>query len=53
MLTGPLLAGDALRALLPLPAAWRLAAFVALGYPDEEPAAPPRKGVDQVLRWVD
>ena len=53
VMTGPLLAGETLRALLPLPASLRVASFVALGYPDEEPAAPARRDVAKVLRWID
>jgi nitroreductase len=30
----------------------QLVAAVAVGYPDEEPNARPRKGVDEVTRWM-
>lgn len=51
-MTGPLLASGALREILEVPGSWELAALVALGYPDEEPAAPARKGIDKVVRWL-
>jgi len=53
VLTGPLLAGEALAAALPLPSGWRVAAAVALGYPAEAPPATPRKSAAHVLRFVD
>lgn len=52
-LTGPLLAAESLERLLGVPSGWHLAALVALGYPDEEPASPGRKKVGSVLRWIE
>ena len=52
-LTGPLIASDALRMVLAVPTGWEIAAFAAVGYPDEEPAAPRRKSPADVTRWID
>lgn len=52
-LTGPLIARPALEARLGIAAPWRLACLVALGFADEEPAAPPRRDAAALLRWLD
>ena len=51
-MTGPLLAAPALKSLLGIPPSWRIAAVVPVGYPDESPAATPRKPVEDVIRWT-
>lgn len=51
-LTGPLIASDALRMVLAVPTGWNIAAFAAVGYPDEEPAGPRRKSPAEVTRWI-
>jgi nitroreductase len=52
-LTGPLVAETALCQLLSIPRGWKIAAVVAVGYPDEIPEATTRKSVEAVLRWVE
>jgi nitroreductase len=52
-LTGPLIAMNALRELLTVPGGWNIVALIAVGYPDEQPAAPARKLPDDVTRWMD
>ncbi len=51
-LTGPLIAMDALRELLAIPAGWNIVALIAVGYPDEQPVAPARKSSTDVTRWI-
>ena len=51
-MTGPLVAGDAIRDILSIPSGWHIAALVPIGYPDEEPAPTQRKSIDHVTRWV-
>jgi nitroreductase len=51
-LTGPLIAMDALRELLAVPAGWGIVALIAVGYPDEQPVAPARKSPADVTRWI-
>jgi coenzyme F420-0:L-glutamate ligase / coenzyme F420-1:gamma-L-glutamate ligase len=51
-LTGPLIAMDALRELLAVPAGWNMVALIAVGYPDEQPIAPARKSPADVTRWI-
>lgn len=51
-LTGPLVARAELARLLQVPASWDIAAFVALGYAAETPAATARKTAQQVIRWI-
>ena len=51
-MTGPLLAAPALKEILGIPEAWRIAAFVPVGYPAEEPAPTTRKPVENVIRWL-
>jgi nitroreductase len=47
-----LIAADALHTVLGIPLGWDIAAFAAVGYPDEEPAAPRRKAPADVTRWI-
>jgi nitroreductase len=51
-MTGPLVAMRALKNVLGVPESWQIAAVVAVGFPDEDPATTPRKPVGAVLRWV-
>jgi nitroreductase len=51
-MTGPLLAAPALKEILGVPPAWRIAAIVPVGYPAEAPAPTPRKSVEDVIRWI-
>ena len=51
-LTGPLIAADNLRAILSVPSGWDIVALVAVGYPDEQPAATTRKPPADVIRWI-
>ena len=41
----------AVKDLLKLPEEERVACLIAVGYPDVDPAAPPRKDVAELLRW--
>ena len=50
-MTGPLVAADVVEPLLKVSRGWELAALVPMGYPDEEPEAPPRRGLDQLVRY--
>lgn len=52
VMTGPLVADRALRAILGVPDAWGLACLVAVGHPDEVPTPTDRKPVDKVTRWM-
>ncbi len=52
-MTGPLLADEDVRKLLPIPPSWRIAAFVPVGFPAEDPPATPRRPVEHVLTWID
>lgn len=51
VLTGPLLAGDALAGRLDLPAGHELTCLVALGRPAESPPPPRRKTVEQIVEF--
>jgi nitroreductase len=48
VLTGPLLAQDALAAILQVPAGHDLTCLVAIGHPAASPAAPRRKSIEQI-----
>ena len=50
-MTGPLLAGPAIKSILGIPASWRIVAIVPVGYPAEAPAPTTRKSVEDVVRW--
>ena len=51
VLTGPLLAQDALAGGLDLPAGHDLTCLVALGHPAESPAPPRRKTIEQIVEF--
>lgn len=51
VMTAPLLATDAWRSLPELPPGFEPTCLVALGYPAEIPAAPPRKALEHVLEF--
>jgi nitroreductase len=51
-MTGPLVAAEELKTILSIPASWDLAALIAVGYADEEPAVTTRKPAESVLRWA-
>jgi nitroreductase len=51
VLTGPLLAQDALAGALDLPAGHDLTCLVALGHPAESPAPPRRKTIEQIVEF--
>lgn len=51
-MTGPMVAADALLALLGVPDGWGIAAIVPVGYPAEDPRPTPRKDVARVTRWL-
>lgn len=51
-MTGPLVALEEVRAILEVPGAWQVAAFVPVGFADETPAPPGRKSIDAVVRWI-
>jgi len=52
-MTGPLVAADAVRDLLGIPASWHIVALVPMGFPDENPAATTRKAAPLVTQWID
>jgi len=52
-MTGPLVAGGAIRTILRVPASWQLVALVPLGYSDEDPAPTERKAVEHVTQWIE
>jgi nitroreductase len=52
-MTGPLVAGGALRAALDLQPSWEIAALAPVGWPDEAPPPTNRKPAAAVLRWLD
>jgi len=53
VLTAPLLVEDALAPLLGVPAGFDVTCLVALGYPDESPAAPRRKSLELIAEFSD
>ena len=53
VLTAPLLAQDQLARAVPVPGGFDLTCFIALGYPDESPAAPRRKSLELVVEFGD
>ena len=52
-MTGPLVAATELEALLEVPRGWSIAALLPLGFPDEQPAAPPRRPLEQLVRVLE
>ncbi len=51
VLTGPLLVEETVARFLNVPPGLSLNCFVALGYPDETPAAPRRKPLEQIVEF--
>lgn len=51
-MTGPLVADEALRAILGVPDSWRLVALVPMGFADEDPPPTARKTVEHVTQWI-
>jgi len=49
-MTGPLVAADALARILEVPQGWALSALVPVGRPAEEPAPPPRRRSEALVR---
>lgn len=52
-MTGPLVAADAIHEILRVPASWKIAALIPIGYPDEEPSPTTRKSIDHVTQWIE
>jgi nitroreductase len=50
---GPLVAGPALERLLKVEEPWRLVALVPVGLPDQQPASPNRKPLEEIHTFVD
>jgi len=51
-MTGPLIAARDLRRILAVPRGWDLAAVVPVGYAHEQPPAPARRELKQLVRWI-
>jgi nitroreductase len=51
VLTAPLLAQNVIAGALSLPAGFDLTCLVAVGHPDEEPEAPRRKSLEQIVTF--
>jgi len=51
VLTAPLLAGDVWEQLDDLPAGFEPTCIVAVGYPDQQPSAPRRKPLEQIMEY--
>ncbi len=51
-MTGPLIAAQELHKCLQVPEGWRIASIVAVGYPNETPIDPGRKGLRALTRWL-
>ena len=51
-MTGPLVASDRIGEILEVPSLWEVAAFIPVGFPDEDPPPTDRKSADQVTRWI-
>lgn len=52
-MTGPLVAVDALEKVLGVGPPWMLVSLVPMGVPDEAPHPPRRKGINEVLEFID
>ncbi|MEE9465246.1 MAG: nitroreductase family protein [Candidatus Neomarinimicrobiota bacterium] len=52
-MTGPLVALKKIRRILSLPTSWGVVAFIPVGFPGEEPDAPPRKQLRNVIKWIE
>lgn len=51
-MTGALAAESELKELLDLKKRREIVCLIALGYPDEEPKAPPRKNIESITRFI-
>lgn len=51
-MTGPLNNENQLRKVLDIPNSKEIVALTPIGYPDETPAAPPRKKLDEFVSWI-
>ncbi len=51
-MTGPLIAVEQLEKMLSIHQGWNIGAIIAVGYPDEEPAIPPRKSASAITKWL-
>ncbi|MGB9662005.1 MAG: nitroreductase family protein [Moorellaceae bacterium] len=51
-MTGPLRNESEVRHILEIPDDREVVAITPLGYPDEEPAAPPRRGLQEKIKWI-
>ncbi|MEI8256733.1 MAG: nitroreductase family protein [Deltaproteobacteria bacterium] len=51
-MTGALVAADAIKTILDIPAGWGIVALVPLGYAAESPVVTPRKPISKVTRWI-
>jgi hypothetical protein len=52
-MTGPLKGrADMIAAFLEVPPDRELVAIITLGYPDHQPAMPPKKDIAQKTRWI-
>ena len=52
-MAGPMVARDALEAACAIAPPWHMAGAIAVGHPAAVPAAPPRKPLDDVIRWME
>jgi nitroreductase len=53
VMTAPLIAAQALKDTLDIPAKYSIGALVSMGYFDVKPPAPPHKPLQDVLRIID
>ena len=52
-MTGPLIAVDQIKKIFKIREGWEPAAFLAVGYADEQPLMPERKSVHSILKWFE
>lgn len=52
VLTAPLIAQDAINCHLSPPAGYSITCLIALGYPEETPLPPRRKGIEQIVQFT-
>ncbi len=52
-MAGPMIAKTRIEARLGIHAPWQMVGGIALGYPDEQPVAKPRKPLDKVVTWFE
>ena len=53
LMTGCLLAREEMREILGVRSSWEILGLLPVGYPAEDPPAPGRKPVEQVVRWME